>query len=288
MSKKVDEELLKQKEAWEGTALKKRLDQAPERSESFNTVSGAEIDRLYGPWDLPDYDYAHEARVPRPIPVHPRHTPDDVPRPPLDDAPVCRLLDRAGDQPALQVPALPGDDGAFGGLSHAHHHGYLLGQRAGRRRGRQVRGGHRLAGRYGRPLFRHTAGQGHHLHDHQRPGLHPPGDVYGRGREAGRCASTRSAAPSRTTSSRNISPRSPGYSRPGPPCGSSPTCLSYCTKHVPRWNTISISGYHIREAGSTAVQELAFTLADGIGYVQAGHRGRDRPGRLCAAAVVLL
>jgi methylmalonyl-CoA mutase N-terminal domain/subunit len=46
--------------------------------------------------------------------------------------------------------------------------------------------------------------------------------------------------------------------------------LAYCTKHVPRWNTISISGYHIREAGSTAVQELAFTLADGIGYVQAG------------------
>ncbi|MEK7790200.1 MAG: methylmalonyl-CoA mutase family protein [Deltaproteobacteria bacterium] len=46
--------------------------------------------------------------------------------------------------------------------------------------------------------------------------------------------------------------------------------LVYCAKHVPKWNTISISGYHIREAGSTAAQELAFTLADGIGYVQAG------------------
>ena len=46
--------------------------------------------------------------------------------------------------------------------------------------------------------------------------------------------------------------------------------LAYCTDHVPRWNTISISGYHIREAGSTAAQELAFTIADGIGYVQAG------------------
>ena len=45
--------------------------------------------------------------------------------------------------------------------------------------------------------------------------------------------------------------------------------VAYCTKHVPLWNTISISGYHIREAGSTAVQELAFTLADGIGYVKA-------------------
>ena len=44
----------------------------------------------------------------------------------------------------------------------------------------------------------------------------------------------------------------------------------YCTNHVPKWNTISISGYHIREAGATAVQELAFTLADGIEYVKMG------------------
>jgi methylmalonyl-CoA mutase N-terminal domain/subunit len=45
--------------------------------------------------------------------------------------------------------------------------------------------------------------------------------------------------------------------------------FAYCAKHVPKWNTISISGYHIREAGSTAVQEIAFTLADAIAYVQA-------------------
>lgn len=52
--------------------------------------------------------------------------------------------------------------------------------------------------------------------------------------------------------------------------------IEYCTKEVPRWNTISISGYHIREAGSTAVQELAFTLADGIAYVEAAlERGLD-------------
>ena len=45
--------------------------------------------------------------------------------------------------------------------------------------------------------------------------------------------------------------------------------FAWCRDHLPRWNTISISGYHIREAGSTAVQEVAFTLADGIAYVQA-------------------
>jgi len=45
--------------------------------------------------------------------------------------------------------------------------------------------------------------------------------------------------------------------------------FEYCSEHLPKWNTISISGYHIREAGSTAVQEVAFTLADGIAYVEA-------------------
>jgi methylmalonyl-CoA mutase N-terminal domain/subunit len=52
--------------------------------------------------------------------------------------------------------------------------------------------------------------------------------------------------------------------------------IEFCTAEVPRWNTISISGYHIREAGATAAQELAFTLADGFAYVEAGvRRGMD-------------
>ena len=46
--------------------------------------------------------------------------------------------------------------------------------------------------------------------------------------------------------------------------------FAFCSAHVPKWNTISVSGYHIREAGSTAVQELAFTLRDGLEYVQHG------------------
>ena len=52
--------------------------------------------------------------------------------------------------------------------------------------------------------------------------------------------------------------------------------VEFCTKQVPQWNTISISGYHIREAGATALQELAFTLYDGISYVRACiERGMD-------------
>src|SRR5438046_5869598 len=45
--------------------------------------------------------------------------------------------------------------------------------------------------------------------------------------------------------------------------------FAYCAERLPSWNTISISGYHIREAGSTAVQEVAFTLANGLAYCRA-------------------
>ena len=48
--------------------------------------------------------------------------------------------------------------------------------------------------------------------------------------------------------------------------------IAYTAEHMPRFNSISISGYHMQEAGATAVQELAFTLADGLEYVRAAHR----------------
>src|SRR5206468_8718675 len=53
--------------------------------------------------------------------------------------------------------------------------------------------------------------------------------------------------------------------------------FAYCRERLPHWNTISISGYHIREAGSTAVQELAFTLSNGIAYCEAAVRAGMSP-----------
>ena len=64
--------------------------------------------------------------------------------------------------------------------------------------------------------------------------------------------------------------------------------VEFCTREMPLWHPISISGYHIREAGSTAAQELAFTLADGFAYVDVGDRARARRRRVRAAALVLL
>ncbi|HHW17683.1 MAG TPA: methylmalonyl-CoA mutase family protein [Firmicutes bacterium] len=63
---------------------------------------------------------------------------------------------------------------------------------------------------------------------------------------------------------------------PGPSMRLVTDIFEYCSRVIPDWNTISISGYHIREAGATAVQEVAFTLADGIAYVQAAlEKGLD-------------
>ena len=64
--------------------------------------------------------------------------------------------------------------------------------------------------------------------------------------------------------------------------------FAYTAAHMPKFNSISISGYHMQEAGATVDLELAYTLADGVEYVRAGHRGRARDRPLRAAAVVLL
>ena len=64
--------------------------------------------------------------------------------------------------------------------------------------------------------------------------------------------------------------------------------FAYCRERVPKWNTISISGYHMREKGCSAVQEVGFTLANAIAYVQAAHRRRAGRGRVRPAAGLLL
>ncbi len=96
-------------------------------------------------------------------------------------------------------------------------------------------------------------------------------------REAGRARRDKlRRARSRTTSSRSTWRSTPGSIRSSRRSRSSSTCSSGPPTHTPQWNTISISGYHIREAGATAAQELAFTLANGFTYVERGlARGLD-------------
>ena len=112
--------------------------------------------------------------------------------------------------------------------------------------------------------------------------LHP------RGREAGRAAEAKLAGTVQADILKEFIAQKEYIYPPRPSMRIIVDMIRYCTEHMPKWNTISISGYHIREAGATAAQELAFTLRDGIEYVQwcvdAGHGRRQ----LRAAPVVLL
>ena len=97
----------------------------------------------------------------------------------------------------------------------------------------------------------------------------PAAALRARRRGAGRALARSCAARPRTTCSRSTSPAATTSTRPSPTMRLTTDLFQYCQERVPRWNTISISGYHFREKGCSAVQEVAFTLSSGIAYVQA-------------------
>jgi methylmalonyl-CoA mutase N-terminal domain/subunit len=115
---------------------------------------------------------------------------------------------------------------------------------------------------------RHPAGAGLDLDDDQRHRVHPLALYIAVGRRQG-------IAPDRLNGTvqndilKEYIARGTYIFPPTPSMRLITDVFAWCRTHVPRWNTISISGYHIREAGSTAVQEVAFTLANGVAYVQA-------------------
>ena len=118
-------------------------------------------------------------------------------------------------------------------------------------------------------LRRHPARRGVDVDDDQRAGRAAAAALpAGRARSR---ASTRPRSParSRTTCSRSTSPAAPTSTRRRQSLRLITDIFSYCRKEIPRWNTISISGYHMAEAGATPAQEIAFTLANGIEYVRA-------------------
>ena len=209
-------------------------------------------------------------RGPRPgparrVPVHPRRPADDVPRPLLDDAPVRRL--RHAPPRPTRASATSSSRARPGSRSPSTCRPRWATTPTRPRREGEV-------GRVGVPigsladmealLRRDPAGRGQHLDDDQRHGGDPAGAVRRRGRAAGRRprATSRRHDPERHPQGVHRA-RARRSTRRGRRCAWSPTSSSSARASCPRWNTISISGYHMREAGATAAQELAFTLADG-------------------------
>ncbi len=143
-----------------------------------------------------------------------------------------------------------------------------LRQSAGARRSRQSGRGHRFAGGHGNAFRRHPSRKSFDVHDHQ---LHRGDSLclyVAVARKQGASLQKLSGTVQNDILKEYIARGT--YIYPVRPAMRIVTDIfSWCHGHLPKWNTISISGYHIREAGSTAIQEVAFTLADGIAYVQA-------------------
>ncbi len=106
--------------------------------------------------------------------------------------------------------------------------------------------------------------------DHERRRAADHGALHRRGGRAGRRRTPSSPARSRTTSSKSSWCGTPTSIRPRARCGSSPTSSPIPRREMPKFNSISISGYHMQEAGATQDLELAYTLADGVEYIRAG------------------
>ena len=209
-----------------------------------------------------------------------------VPGPAVDDPPVRGLRVGGGVERALPVPARARPDGALGGVRPADPARLRLGRPARARRG----GAHGVAI--------------DSLADMEMLLSGIPLDEVSTSMTINAPAAlllllyelSPSSRACRRTAARNRPERHPqGVHRPRelhlPPRPSmrlTTDLFAYCRERLPRWNTISISGYHIREAGSTAAQELAFTLANGIAYCEAAVSRGPVPGRVRRPALVLL
>ena len=152
----------------------------------------------------------------------------------------------------------------------ATHRGYDSDHPRVHRRRRHGRRGDRLHLRHAAALRRHPAGPDERVDDDERRGAAGAGALHRRRRGAGRAARSSWPGPSRTTSSRSSWSATPTSTRRRRRCGSSPTSSPTPRSTMPKFNSISISGYHIQEAGATADLELAYTLADGVEYLRAG------------------
>ena len=226
--------------------------------------------------------------LPADFPVHARHPAHDVPRPAVDDAAVRRVRHRRRVERALSLPARAGRQRPERRVRPAHADGLRLRPPAGRGRSRPRRRGDRLDRRHGRRSSTASRSTRLDVDDDQRDGDHPAGALRRRRAATGRAARAGCRARSRTTSSRNTSRAAPTSIRRAHSLRIVTDIFAWCERELPNWNTISISGYHIREAGSTAVQEVAFTLANAIAYVEAAVAAGLDVNRLRPAAVVLL
>ena len=275
MSGEEFEKMQKAREKWEGDVVKQSLDKSPERKESFTTISGLEANRLYTPADIADLDYSHTLGFPGEYPftrgVQPTMyrgrlwtmrmfagmgSPEDT------NKRFKYLLEHGetGLSTAFDFPTL---SGYCSGSAEAVGECGKCGVAIDTLKDMEILFD-------GIPLDQVSTSMT----------INPPAAIllamYIVTAEKQGVAPDRLNGTIQNDMLKEFTAQKTLMLPPGPSMKLIVDSVEYCTRQIPRWNTISISGYHIREAGSTAVQELAFTLADGLAYVQACiDRGMD-------------
>ena len=227
--------------------------------------SGMEVKPLYGAADAP----AAEPRAAGSVPVHARAVPGHVPRPPVDDPPVRRLRVGRGVERALPLPARARPDGPLDRVRPADP------ARATTPTTRVAEG---EVGRTGVAIDSiadmEVLLNGIPLDEVSTSmTINAPAALllllYELVAEQQGVPGTALRGTVQNDILKEYVARGNYIFPPRPSMRLTTDLFAYCEERIPRWNTISISGYHIREAGSTAAQELAFTLANGIAYCEA-------------------
>jgi len=261
-------DIKKKREEWESSTLKKVLDRFPERKKKFTTISGTEVERLYSPLDIEDFDYNEKLGFPGEYPF------TRGVQPTMYRGRLWTMRQYAGFGTAEETNKRFKyllEQGQTG-LSVAFH----LPTQAGYDSDHPLSMGE--VGKVGVavdsiedmkvlfdgiPLDKVTTSMT----------INAPATVllamYLAIAEEQGVPFDKVGGTVQNDVLKEIICRGQYIFPPQPTMRLTVDLIEYCYEHVPRWNTISISGYHIREAGSTAAQEMAFTIADGIAYVQA-------------------
>ncbi len=263
------ERIKKRKEEWEDTTLKKSLERLPERLERFSTVSDEEIKNLYTPADIPDFDYERDLGFPGEFPFT-RGVQASMYRGRLWTMRQFAGFGTAEDTNRRYHYLL--SQGQTG-LSVAFHMPTIMGYDSDHDRARGEVGKCGVAVDSlkdmeilfdGIPLDKVTTSMT----------INAPAAIllamYMVVAEKQGVSWDKIGGTIQNDILKEYIAQKSWIFPPEPSMRIITDIFEFCSEHVPKWNTVSISGYHIREAGSTAVQELAFTIADGIGYVQAG------------------
>jgi len=258
----------KTKQEWRETTLAPLLKRFPERQEKFETTSGVELDTVYSPEDVPDFDYATQLGYPGEYPFTRGVQPN------MYRGRIWTIREYAGFGTAEDTNERYKKLLAEGqtGLSVAFHLPTQIGYDSDH------------------PLSRGEVGKVgvaiDSLRDMEILFQDIPLDKVSTSMTINATAAILLAMYIALGKKQGVEPaklsgtvqndtlkdyiaRGTYIFPPRPSMRLTTDIIAYCAKNVPRWNSISISGYHIREAGSTAVQEVAFTLANGIAYVQA-------------------